>query len=327
MPLPFIDAGVAVSVGRRAVPPGPELPLADLESLVDGLRQAAAASVGPVEEVTQLSFGSQPTDAAIIDRATWVEANVTMALAMLAEASGDELPEPVTMRDTIAGRANGAQVGAALAVFGSRILGQYLPFAATPRLVVVAPNVAKIERELGVDPRDFRLWVCLHERTHHLQFAHAPWLREHLARKVGDLLDDEDGEGTSPRPKTGSLIDVMATPRQRAVFDEVSAIMSLLEGYADDMMDRVGPSVVPSVVSIRSRFEQRRSRGGLTRLLNKAIGMDLKYAQYAEGAAFCRAVIDRVGVSGLNVAYESPGLLPTLDEIREPGRWVTRVHS
>ena len=103
--------------------------------------------------------------------------------------------------------------------------------------------------------------------------------------------------------------------------------MSLLEGYADDMMDRVGPDVVPSVSTIRKRFEARRNRGGWTKALNNALGMDLKLAQYRDGAAFCRAVISDVGVAGLNVVYDGPDRLPSPAEIADPARWVRRVHG
>lgn len=333
MSLPLIDARAAVAVGRRIVPPGPRLPPDEVASVVAGLRSAAAASVDPVVAVTHLELPADADPAAaILDRAAWVEANVTMALALLAEAGGTPLPAPATWRDHVAARANGAQLGGVLALLGTRILGQYLPFADRPRLVLVAPNVAVAERDLGVDRDDFRLWVCLHERTHHLQFAQAPWLRDHLARKVGELLADDEPDAPPRRwlgnlTRARTLVDVLATPRQRAVFDEVGAVMSLLEGYADVMMDRVGAAVVPSVALIRARFDRRRRRGGWVTVLNRAVGMDVKLAQYAEGAAFCRAVIDRVGVDGLNVSYSAPGMLPTPVEIREPARWVARVHG
>ena len=322
--LPYIDAGVASTVGGRLVPPGPALSQAEVDEVVQGLRAAAAASIEPVAEVTGL--GAPATgEMLIIDRPTWVQANVSMALTMLAEASGEPIPHPERLRDKIAGRANGAQLGAVLAVLGSRILGQYLPFLAEPHLVLVAPNVAKIERSMGVDRDDFRLWVCLHEQTHRQQFARAPWLRAHLISEVGELLTDEPG-----RPAKGwskNLIDVVTTPAQKVVFERVSAVMALLEGYADDMMDRVGPDVVPTVATIRARFDARRNKGGWTKTVNSALGMDLKLAQYRDGARFCRAVIDRVGVEGLNVVYDRAENLPSPSEIAEPAAWLRRVHA
>ena len=324
--LPHLDARAAVSTGRRLAPPGPDLSDAEVTELVAGLRAAAEASVGHVAAVTHLSTPASGS-ARIIDRSTWVAENVAMAWTMLAQASGGELPRPVLLRDKVAGRANGAQLGAALALLSTRVLGQYLPFTEQPSLVLVAPNVAKAERDLGVDRDDFRLWVCLHEQTHRLQFAQAPWLREHLLTQVGRLLADDDAPAPGVRSTTRSLVDVVVTPAQRVVFDEVSAVMALLEGYADDMMDRVGPDVVPSVVAIRAAFEGRRNRGGLAAVANRLLGMDLPLAQYRDGARFCRAVIDRVGIDGLNAVYAGPSHLPTPDEIRTPQAWVSRVHG
>ena len=322
--LPFIDVEVAAAVGGRLVPPGPLLGSQEVAEVVEGLRAAAGASVAPVARVTGLGADADGP-MLVVDRPTWVRANAEMALTMLAEASGHPYPRPERLRDKVAGRANGAQLGAVLAVLGSRILGQYLPFLAEPRLVLVAPNVAKVERAMGVEPADFRLWVCLHEQTHRLQFAHAPWLRAHLLHEVGHVLSDEGTGRHLGRPT--SIIDVVTTPEQKRVFERVTAVMSLLEGYADDMMDRVGPDVVPTVATIRSRFDARRNRGGWTRAINTALGMDLKLAQYRDGAAFCRHVIARVGVSGLNTVYDGPEHLPSPDEIHDPARWLRRVHA
>ncbi|MDO5533069.1 MAG: zinc-dependent metalloprotease [Propionibacteriaceae bacterium] len=328
--LPFIDAEVAAAVGGRLVPPGPLLSPGEVADVVDGLRAAAAASVAPVARVTGLDADAGGP-MLVVDRPTWIRANADMALTMLAEATGGPYPAPERLRDKVAARANGAQLGMALAAFGARILGQYLPFLAEPRLVLVAPNVAKIERAMGVDPDDFRLWVCLHEQTHRLQFARAPWLRGHLLAAVGELID-----GDAPAPEAGaaggrrrprSIVDVVTSPGQQEVFERVSAVMSLLEGYADDMMDRVGPDVVPTVATIRRRFDARRNRGGWTKVLNNALGMDLKLAQYRDGAAFCREVIARVGVTGLNAVYDRPENLPSPGEIEAPARWIHRVHG
>ncbi len=324
--LPFIDAEVAAAVGGRLVPPGPSLTEAEVADVVNGLRAAALASVAPVARVTGLS-GDADGPMLVVDRPTWIRANADMALTMLGEAVGGAYPAPERLRDKVAARANGAQLGAVLAVLGSRILGQYLPFLTEPRLVLVAPNIAKIERAMGVDHDDFRLWVCLHEQTHRLQFARAPWLRGHLLTEVGELIADAPVAETARSGRPRSIVDVVTSPAQKVVFERVSAAMALLEGYADDMMDRVGPDVVPTVKEIRKRFDARRNRGGWTKAVNTALGMDLKLAQYRDGAAFCRHVIARVGVDGLNVVYDRPAHLPTPDEMRDPARWMRRVHG
>lgn len=326
--LPLIDASAATATGAALVPAGPAVGAREASEVVDALRRAAEASVAPVAQVSGL--GDHAGDPmTVVDRATWLRANVEMALTMLTKGARQPLPTPRHVGEQVAARANGAQLGAVLAALATRILGQYLPFAAQPRLLLVAPNVVKVERQLGVAPDDFRLWVCLHEQTHRLQFARAPWLRQHLLDEVGLLLGD-GATGPTDAPRRGrphSLVEVVTTPGQQRVLERVGAAMSLLEGYADDMMDRVGPEVVPSVHHIRSRFEQHRNRGGWTKALNAALGMDLKLAQYRDGARFCRAVIERVGVDGLNVVYDAPAHLPGADEISDPARWLARVHG
>ncbi|WP_342372882.1 zinc-dependent metalloprotease [Propioniciclava soli] len=321
--VPHVDAGAAVATGVRLMPPGPARSPAQARALVSSLRRAAAASVQPVADVTRLD-ATAAGPMRIVDRASWLQANVTMAVAMVAEASAEHRA-PQGLRERLAARANGAQLGAVLAALGTRILGQWLPFAPEPQLLLVAPNVAKVEASLGVRPRDFRLWVCLHEQTHRLQFARAPWLRDHLIGEMALLLADGDAAAGPERPH--SLVEAALSPDQRVVFARVGAVMALLEGYADDMMDRVGPDVVPTVAHIRRTFEARRHRGGAVAVLNRLLGMDVKLAQYRDGARFCRAVIGRVGVDGLNAAYDAPAHLPSAAEIADPARWVRRVHG
>ena len=332
MDAPLIDFAVAARTGAALVPRGPALSRAEASDVVTGLRAAAEASVEHVARVTQLASPPEAGPMLVLDRPTWLAANIDMVEALMTDAAGPAR-DAEGVRERSEAVANGVQLGGALALMSSRILGQYLPFG-PPRLVLVAPNVAKVERQLGVNAADFRLWICLHEQTHRLQFAQAPWLREHLTSAMGELIDADADPGdpaeqddTPRRLKLpSSLLDVVTTPAQRVVFDRINAVMSLMEGYADVMMDRVGPDVVPTVATIRERFEGHRARGGWVRVVNKLMGMDLKLAQYRDGAAFCRAVIDRVGVAGLNAVYESPGLLPTLEEIHHPDVWLARAH-
>jgi coenzyme F420 biosynthesis associated uncharacterized protein len=322
--LPLLDPAVARAVGASLTPAGPAVTPAAAEETARGLRVAAEASVLHVAAVTGLGGPDDGSGMLVVDRPTWLAANVEMVSALLSDAAGGGR-SPVGGRERATAVANGVQVGGVLALLSRRILGQFLPFG-PPRLLLVAPNVAAVERELGVVPADFRLWVCLHEQTHRLQFARAPWLREHLTTQFGLLLDAEE-ETPAPRVRRlpSSLADLVISPAQRPVFDRLTGVMSLLEGYADVMMDRVGPEVVPTVEQIRRRFDAHRARGGWVRVVNRLMGLELKLAQYRDGAAFCRAVIGRVGVEGLNAVYSSPALLPTLEEIHHPDAWVDRA--
>jgi coenzyme F420 biosynthesis associated uncharacterized protein len=210
-------------------------------------------------------------------------------------------------------------------------------------LLLVAPNVLDTESQLGVDASDFRLWVCLHEETHRVQFTAVPWLRRHVidaARQLSlGLAPDPEQLGEVIRRITqnlpdalrgagNGLADVLATAEQREQMAKVTAIMSLLEGHADVVMDDVGPAIVPSVEFIRGKFQQRRHDvTGLDKILRRLLGLEAKMRQYRDGAVFVRAVTAKVGTDGFNAVWTSPETLPLPDEIQNPSAWVRRVHG
>src|SRR5262249_53312815 len=123
-------------------------------------------------------------------------------------------------------------------------------------------------------------------------------------------------------------LDVVQSPEQKEILDRLTALMSLLEGHADVVMDGVGPDVIPSVETIREKFQHRRSAGNpMDQMLKRLLGLDAKLRQYRDGAAFVRHAIDAVGMTGFNRVWESPETLPTKDEITDPAGWVRRVHG
>jgi coenzyme F420 biosynthesis associated uncharacterized protein len=238
----------------------------------------------------------------------------------------------------------GAEAGALLAFMASKVLGQYdLAPGGTPALLLVAPNILSIATELGVDRDDFRKWVCMHEETHRVQFTANPWLRDHMveqARSLAvDLAPDPErlheiaGRLAEKLPdlfREGStgVADLFTTPEQRDKLAGLTAIMSLLEGHADVVMDDVGPAHIPTVAHIRARFSERRKGGGTPdRLLRRLLGLEAKMRQYRDGAVFVRGVQEKVGVEGFNAIWTSPDTLPLAREIEEPESWVRRVHG
>jgi coenzyme F420 biosynthesis associated uncharacterized protein len=321
--LPAVDWDAAQVAGAMVLPAGPRLASEEIDRAVLALRQAAAAATEQVAAVTEMAAPA-PAQVLVVDRASWLKACTQSAEAMLEGAAGaPEVAE--TSWQKARAKALGAQAGVVLAVVATRILGQFDPFYQPSRMMLVAPNVVSIERSLGVVPADFRLWVCLHEETHRFQFGQAPWLREHLLGLIGELLDgDELKFGWEPEESTGAR-SVIGSPVQRQAYDQATAVMSLLEGHADVMMDRVGAEVVPTYAAIRGAFNQRREASGWFSWAQKLLGLDVKYAQYREGAAFCRSVIDATDVATLNQAFTAPGLLPSLAELRDPQRWLHRI--
>ncbi len=335
----MVDWELAVTVGGRLAGPGPVVPPETAAAAVAELRAGADRSTGLVREFTGLAAAEHTAPVLVVDRPGWVRANAEAFSTML-EPVVAKLQEkkgaPTGLTQAIGSRVTGGEVGLLLGFLAGKVLGQFDPFhEPSGRLLLVAPNIVHVERELGVDPTDFRLWVCLHEETHRVQFTAVPWMRDHLTSEIDALAETVDPgaalEGGLDRLLEavrggGSIVDVLSSPAQREVLDRVTGMMSLLEGHADVVMDGVGPTVIPSVERIRSKFNERRKGVGLLdRLLRKALGLDVKMAQYRDGAAFVREVVDKVGMADFNAVWERPGHLPSKAEIADPSAWISRV--
>lgn len=341
---PVVDWALAASVARLLVGTGPDVPVAEAVDSVRKLRALAVTAESHVRQLTGLGDGLPLRPGDVVDRAGWVDA-ATHGLELLTAGVFAATPtSPSTGRRFAAGAA-GLQAGLALGYLGSRVLGQYDPYGGGSghgRLVLVAPNVVAVQRALNVPAADFRLWVCLHEATHRLQFTAVPWLRQHFTTLVTELLGtmDASANGLFERlpdalraakhglnSDRGGLVAHLQVPEQRAALDKLLALATLLEGHADHVMDAVGPRVVPSVATIRTRFNARRTGGGLLdRLLRALLGVDAKVRQYTRGSAFVRKVVGAVGMDGFNAVWTSPLTLPSRAEIEDPAGWLRRVH-
>lgn len=345
----MIDWDVAFKTAERLVPPGPGLSAAEVDDVVADLRTAAADAEQPVRAFTGLSPSpAAATGVLVIDRARWVEANLASSRVLL-EPVFTKLQKsnhaPAGLAKSVSESINGMEIGALLSFMSTKVLGQFDPFGTDPgRLLLVAPNVVHAERQLGVDPGDFRRWVCLHEETHRVQFTAVPWLGDHLRALIAEFTDATEFDAAALRrlltsgigeviriirgASDASLMDVLQNDAQRAVVDKLTGVMSLLEGHADVVMDGVGPEVIPTVVEIRRAFERRRAgTGGLDRIIRRLLGLEAKMRQYRDGAAFVRAVTDDVGRDGFNAVWGSPENLPSRSEILAPQSWVKRVHA
>ena len=272
----MIDWDVAISTGTRWARPGPQVSLAEARRTVSELRDLAGAVQQPVYEVTGMSGGRDGAlgRVAVVDRPGWIRANVDgfrVVLEPLVEQLRERAPggsatsRPGGVVTAVGSRVTGIQAGLILAYLSSRVLGQYelfLPPETSPvdgeqpgRLTLVAPNIVMVERELGVDTHDFRRWVCLHEETHRLQFTAVPWLRDYVQGQMTEFLlaSELDPAAILQRIRSaadamagavrggdgGSLIDAVATPKQKEIMDRLTSVMTLVEGHGDYVMDAV----------------------------------------------------------------------------------------
>ena len=343
----MVDWDLAVRVGSRLVGEGPHVSRSEAVAAVEELRAGADRSTPLVREYTGLVATERSAPVLVVDRPGWIQANAdsfaTIISPLVDKLTAKSAPGPLT--EAIGSRITGAELGAMLGFLGSKVLGQFDPFWDAPgehgRLLLVAPNIVHTEREIGADPSDFRLWVCLHEETHRVQFTAVPWMTEHLRSEMnaivstvqtdpGELARDlfsKVGDLVSGK-SDGSLLDLFGSPEQKAIIERVTGVMSLLEGHADVVMDGVGPEVIPSVEEIRRKFtERRKGVGGLDKLLRRLLGLDQKMAQYRDGAVFVRAAVDKVGMEGFNAVWASPENLPSKAEILDPSLWISRVHG
>ncbi|MER6272598.1 zinc-dependent metalloprotease [Streptomyces sp. NPDC001797] len=361
----MVDWNLAVATATRLVRPGPEVSRDEARGIVAELRRHAKASEEHVRGFTRMGTdGIHDTPVLVVDRPGWVKANVAgfreLLKPLLEKMQERRAGTPGgAVLGAVGGKVTGVELGMLLSFLSSRVLGQYETFAPSSRdlpadengggrLLLVAPNIVHVERELDVQPHDFRLWVCLHEETHRTQFTAVPWLRAHLEGEIQSFLSETDVDpmtvlerirdaaqslaGSRPEAEENdggrSFVELVQTPAQREILGRLTAVMSLLEGHADFVMDGVGPAVVPTVAEIREKFQQRRAKGAsrLDTTLRKLLGLDAKLRQYRDGERFVRGVVEQVGMDGFNRVWTSPNTLPTKAEIAKPADWVARVH-
>jgi coenzyme F420 biosynthesis associated uncharacterized protein len=344
----MVDWSLARQLARFAAGAGaapPELGAVDFPRLV-----------GETESHLRDYTGLTPVDAIpapeTVDRTEWAEVNVDSLGALVgpvADRLGTRLESAGPFSGALraaAGATVAAEVGLVLGYMAQRVLGQYelslLEPERAPRLLFVGPNLAKAIRDLDVDRDSFLRWIVLHELTHVLQFQGVPWLRDHMGSLLRDYLATMEvriergaagGLPSLPNPsellerfREGGLVALVQTREQRRIFDRLQAVMSVIEGYSEHVMDAVGEQVLPAYGGLRDAMERRRrSRSAPERALQRLLGMDLKMRQYEQGKRFCDGVVARHGVEALNRVWDAPESIPVLAELDDPDAWVARV--
>jgi coenzyme F420 biosynthesis associated uncharacterized protein len=286
---------------------------------------------------------------AVVDRVEWVDLNLAtfehlfgrVERIMIESQRGEDTAGRALAR--ILNRSVGnQQLGLMLAFLGRKVLGQYdvsllaAGPAARGRLNFVEQNIEATASNMHVPLDEFRTFIALHEATHAFEFEAYPWLREYFAANVAEAVEQlalqSDGLGTRMRSALrggpGHWLERIMTPEQRATFRRTQALMSLLEGYSNHVMNAVGERLLPGFDALHERFERRNERrGGVERIIGRLIGLDLKMEQYAAGERFVSAVIGARDRAFLNRVWTGPEQLPSLDEISEPQRWIERMEQ
>lgn len=338
-----LAATIGRGVARAGAPDGGGDPLpGDLAAL--GLRAGEA-----VVSYTGLVPASELPAPEEVSREDWVDANVELLRAMvdpLAATLEAKLAQAPGAARSVAGGAIATEIGGLMGYMARRVLGQYEVAMTTveppaPRLLLVGANLRGTAARLEAPLENLLAWVMVHEVTHAVQFASAPWLRGHLAELVADLLATEDDEDADPRPtprpgpdvadlvsraREGGLAMLLAGPRRTDALRRIQATMALVEGHAEHVMDAAGAPLVPGLPQLRAGLERRRAeRSPLVSILDRILGLELKLRQYREGKAFCDTVAAHDGPKALNRAFAAPELLPTTAELADPLGWLART--
>lgn len=340
---------VAKRVSRQQTP----LTRYELQSLESDFEEMTARAEELVAAETGLRSLVGPARARVTDRAQWVDANVASfqrlirpVLDKLAARAENARFSPVPLRASR--QLAGAEMGLILGWMSSRVLGQYDQLIIEDErpedqdmVYYVGPNVISVERRYGFAPKEFRLWLAIHEVTHRAQFTGVPWLRDHFLSLVERTLGGIDPDpkqllnalkrsagsiraGNNPLDE-GGLVTLIAGPEQYAAIQEIGAMMSLLEGHGDVTMDRAGSDLIPSAAMFSRTLHERRRQRGLAKMLSVLIGMDAKMRQYQQGERFIAAVEKSGGPQLLARVWEEPGRMPSSAEIKAPEKWIERV--
>ena len=343
----MIDWSLARQLARLAANAGaaPQLGTVDFDRHVE----QAKRELIPYTRLTPAT--SMPPPEAI-DRPQWAEINVdtlSRLLGPLSEKLGDRVggagPLAGPLR-ALGGAATAAEVGLVIGYMSQRVLGQYelslLEPELQPRLLFVAPNLARTLEENDLDRDSFLGWIVLHELTHVLQFSGVHWLRGYMGSLLREYLStvevrlEPGAKGFSlPSPaelvesfREGGLVALVQSKEQRDIMDKVQAAMSIIEGYSEHTMDVVGERTLPAYSGLREAMDQRRrSRSAPERMLQRLLGLDMKMRQYELGKRFCDAVVERNGIETLNHVWDGPESLPTAAELDDPDGWVARVRQ
>ena len=340
------------AIGRLEHAPG-TLSAEELRSIEPAYAEAMARIVPALSSALGTELPGVVERSGVVDRAGWVRANTASFASLIGKLEKDLLDQVVPPGGGLA-KATMAlanrwittrQLGLLLGFLGRRVLGQYdialLSAEAAPgRLLFVEENIRETARALGVPVGPFRTWIALHETTHAFEFEAHPWLRPYLASRLerqlslfgGDVRgfgrEAMRGVGRALRGEGGGehWMERIMGDEQRRLFRETQAVMSLLEGFSDYVMDEVGRDLVPDVEQISARFHERRTkRTPFERAMLRLTGMDLKLEQYKKGEIFVRAIAEAHGKAALARLWEGPDTLPRDGEIEHPERWITRV--
>jgi len=328
-----------------------EMPSLDMQKQFEELVRASEIITSNFTNLQFFQFASTK----VISRRDWIEANMNGFKALM---------EPLTQK-VVEGykktKASGSlsqllnkispfvitlEIGLVLGYMAKNVLGQYdlcLPYGERGKIYFVAPNLLKLEKMLKLPSRDFRFWIALHEVTHALEFNSNNWIVDYYKKLLKEFIESAT-LNLEPAAERIQKMDVkniteainklrgedflfsLVTPVQREILHKVQALMTILEGYSNFIMDKIGIRMISNFQVLKSRFENRRKISNpVEKIFRKIIGIELKLKQYEMGQKFVNYIYNRIKMRGLNQLYNNEKNLPSYDEINNPEKWIKRI--
>jgi len=346
MPAPLIDWILADWIAARVAGVGnARLPQVELDPIVADAEARVLAYTG-------LALSGPIPRAEAISRAEWVKANIDSTSRLMdpmLERAAKELGSVTTATQLRVGLVGSAEVGLLVGYMAQRVMGQYdlalLRERAPerpPRLLFVMPNLGEAIRRFDADEREFITWVALHEVTHAVQFGAVPWLADHLGGLIKELMGHAEERMVAHRRlrlpsreavrrvasalRRADFVGMVATKQEQAILDRAQAVMAVIEGHAEHVMDAVAPELLPSLPALRRALDERRKvQSPVGRLVSKLLGLEMKMRQYERGKRFVDAIVQAGGPAAQALLFSGPEALPTLAEIEDPAAWLRRV--
>ncbi len=318
-------------------------------------RQMVTESTRVITQYTGMHLQEPLTAVYVFDRQDWIRANLDgfQRLFGRIEEIQSQLKQSGTLASVLMVEMNrtvlSMQLGVLVGYLARRVLGQYdlsllgKEAVTTGNLYFVEPNIARIEKELSLPGDDLRMWIALHETTHAYEFEGNPWLREHFNSLLEGYFENLNAQMQRFRGARAVLrvaerlradeqregwMELFMSSEQRQLFRKIQGIMSLLEGYSNHIMNTVGETILPDFQQIKDRIEQRHKRNSIAdKIFARLTGLNLKMEQYRLGEIFVNDVVNRKGIQFMNRVWNGPEALPSMDEIRQPERWIRRIEE
>ncbi|HUY07723.1 MAG TPA: zinc-dependent metalloprotease [Acidimicrobiales bacterium] len=344
----LVDFSLASRICARALGRSVPLPADVAKRLEIDALSLTRSAYERVSAATGLVSPEGSPRALVLDRMGWAEANISSLGELLTKVDQPAQRGVATTHATthaITRASSGTQVGLMFAWLSRHVLGQYDMVTGDPErdgIYYVGSNIYGLERRHGFAPSEFRLWIALHEVTHHLQFSGVPWMRAYFfdlikrASAIGATNSQTFAEARSRAMEIirrgenplheGGIAALLAGTKLFETMREAQALMSLLEGHAEYVMSVTAPDSIPGAKRFASVLRERREQGSpVAKFVQQALGFEAKLRQYHEGHAFIDFIVDAGGPELIALLWQARENIPDIEEIREPSRWIARI--